>query len=142
MLRALKNQKGFTFIESILTTLVLSIGLWGTMALFQNATSNVSTSNWQVIATQLANEKLENIIADKKFQGYNTIDSTNYPNETLSAPYQGLQRNVTITEVSPADFSTPEPYSGYKLITVEVVWSQEVGSLGSVNVSTLLTNYT
>lgn len=142
MLRLLKNQKGFTFIESILTTLVLSMGLWGTMALFQNATSHVSTSNWQVIATQLANEKLENIIADKKFQGYNIIDSTNYPNETLNAPYQGVQRNVTIVEVSPADFSTPEPNSGYKLVTVEVVWSQEVGSLGSINVSTLLTNYT
>ncbi|MDO8518977.1 MAG: prepilin-type N-terminal cleavage/methylation domain-containing protein [Deltaproteobacteria bacterium] len=136
----LKNKKGFSLIEAILTITLLSLGLAGGLTLFQNSTDNSLMKDNRVIASQLASEKLESIILDKTFQGYDFIDETNYPDEDLADPFDAFSRSVIIEEVQAADLTTPEVGSGYKRIDVQVTWGVE--GYQTITVSTVLTDYT
>lgn len=133
------NEGGFTFIEAILTVVLLSFGLVGGLVLFQNSTDNSLTKDYKVIASELANEKIESIILDKKYQGYNYIVSANYPFETLPAPYSLFTRSVTITEVQSDDLTTPQAGSGFKRVDVRVTWGAE--AYQTIIVTTLVTSY-
>jgi Tfp pilus assembly protein PilV len=120
--KKIKNQKGFTIIETVLTTVLLSVGLLGSMQLFFSANTSSLENNFRVTASQLANEKIETIIADKTFRGYDYLVNSNYPFETMSTPDTGFTRQVDIMEVSPTDLSTVETGSGYKKVGVIVRW--------------------
>jgi Tfp pilus assembly protein PilV len=138
----LTNSRGFTFIEAILTTTLLSIGLWGGIAMMHNATNHSINNDYRLMGIQLANEKIELIIADKAFKGYDWIAEGNYPDEDLSEPYSGFSRTVSITEVSPSDLDdveNPVEGSGYKRVDVEVIWGGQ--SHEQITVSTVLTDY-
>lgn len=135
----LKNEAGFTFLEIILTTTLLAVGFAGGFALLQNTTNNSLENDMRVIASQLASEKIETIIADKTFKTYDWILPANYPVENLNAPYSGFTRTIDILEVDPADLATAQPGSGYKKVDVVVSW----GALPSqaIRVTTLVTDY-
>lgn len=135
--KRLKNSKGFTVLENILTVVVLSIGLMGSMVVMQNAALNTVNGDMNTIATQSANEKLEMIMADKTFQGYDFVTSDNYDSEVLQT--YGMSRSVSVTEVSVDDLTTPEENSGLKKVEVSVSWGEE--SYQVVNVSTLVSDY-
>src|SRR3990167_6581319 len=92
MLQRLHNQKGFSFIEAILTTALMSWALWGILTVFYSASNSSLEGDYRVVASQLASEKMEEVIADKSFQGYSTITEANYPDETLADPYNGFAR--------------------------------------------------
>lgn len=139
MLGKMANQRGFTLIETILTIVLLSFGLIGGLTLFRNSTENSLTKDYRVIASQLASEKIESILLDKEFQGYDTITEANYPDENLADPYGEFSRSVTIQEVDPDDMTTPSAGSGYKRIDVDVTWGAE--GYQTITVSTLVTDY-
>ena len=137
--RTLKNQKGFSLMESILTTVVLAFGFMGGMTVLENATANTLQTDFMTISTEYANEKLESIMADKEFIGFNEITEDNYPAEVLDDAYS-LNRSVTVTEVSSSDLETPQSGSGLKKVEVTVSWGS--GSTNeSSTVSTLVANY-
>ena len=135
----LKNQRGFSLIEAVLTITLLAIGFAGGLALFTNSTDNSLLKDYRVIASQLASEKLELIILDKTFQGYDYVDAVNYPDEDLADPYDNFTRTVTVEEVQSADLTTPEANSGYKRVDVQVTWGAE--TYQTITVSTVLTEY-
>lgn len=137
--KTLSNQKGFTFIEAILTSVLLSMGLMGGFAMMENATAHSLNNDFLVMGSQLANEKIEEIIADKTFQGYSVVTDAVYPDESLLAPYSGFSRSVSVQEVSSTDLTTPEAGSGYKRVDVTVSWGSAPGE--QVEVSTMLSNY-
>lgn len=143
MLRKIKNQMGMALLESILATTLLSIGLTGGLFLMQNATRTSITTDYNIIASQFANEKLESIIADKALTAskYAGIVNTNYPNESIT--YGGItgafSRKVAITEVNPSDLTTTQAGSGVKKVDVTVEWN--IGSTQKILVSTLVTDY-
>lgn len=139
MRSGLNNERGFTLIEAILTVVLLSFGLVGGLTLFKNATDNSLTKNDEVIAGELAGEKLESILLDKKIQGYGFVLQANYPNEQMAAPYQEFTRSVTIQEVQAADLTTPQVGSGYKKIDVHVTWGAQ--NYQTITVSTVVSNY-
>lgn len=138
-LKRLKDQKGFTIIEAIMSMMVLSIGLWGTMAIFQNVTQHSLSNDFKIIASQLATEQLENIISDKTFTGYDTVTDNEYTAQSLPAPYSSYKKNVIISEVDPQDMKTILPGSGYKRVDVTVSWGPN--TYEAVSVSTVLANY-
>lgn len=137
--RLLKSQKGFTFLEAILTTTLLSFGFWGGYAIFQNAIHHTVAQDFRLIATELASEKIELITADRTFQGFYSITTANYPAETLQGDFSGFTRSVQITEVNPANFTSPQSGSGYKRIDVLVNWGNAANE--SVIISTVLSDY-
>ncbi|MBX7149266.1 prepilin-type N-terminal cleavage/methylation domain-containing protein [bacterium] len=140
LLKKLHNQKGFTFIEAILTAVLLAVGLTGGYAMMQNSIDHSLDNDHLVIGSQLANEKLQMIIADKTFVGYSSITQNNYQQETLSGSYRGFTRSTSVTEVSSSDLSTPQAGSGYKKVEVTVRWGNDTGQ--QVKVSTMLANHT
>jgi Tfp pilus assembly protein PilV len=133
----IKNQKGFSMLEGVFTTMLLAVGLVGGMAVMQNATATTLNGDMNSTAVQLANEKIEEIMGDNEFQGYDNITDENYDAETLSAPYQGFSRSVNVTEVDSDDLTTEEVGSGLKKVDVTVSW----GSDDSVMVTTIVADY-
>jgi len=136
--KRIKNQKGFTLIETILTSIIIGVGLMGGMVVMQNATANTVNNDLSTIATQLANQKIEQMIADSKFIGYETLISDNYPNEVVTDIYNML-RKVIIAEVSSVDLSVVEPGSGLKSVSATVSWGTK--DYQTVTVTTLIADY-
>lgn len=121
-----KNQKGFTLIESVLALSLLSFGLLGIISLFHKNVSRAGDREFLLEATTLAQDKLEILIAAKKYDLYSSITSTNYPStseDLTSIGYPGFSRTTSIQEVSGTDLSTALADSGYKKITVTVSWT-------------------
>lgn len=153
------NQIGSTLLEATLAISLLAIGLTGGIFLMQNATRTSVNSDFSVTASEYANEKLEQILADKALHvdgtgandGYSYIDTFNGTSETVEfgddgTTAEGIEnfftRQVTITEVSATDLSTPEAGSGLKKVDVTMSWTN-VGATGagSLKVSTLMAEY-
>lgn len=139
MKKRMNNQKGFTLVESVMAMVVLSIGLWGGLATFTNATASSINSDSQVLGSQLAAQALEEVFIDKNENGYNSIVSENYPSATLSAPYTAYTKSVAINEVDPADMQTSQAGSGYKRVDVTITWGDAYAE--NVTVSTVFSNY-
>lgn len=133
----LKNRRGFTLIESVLVLSLISFGLLGILTLFQKNISRSGDREFLLEATTLAQDKMETLIAAKKYNLYASITSANYPatpEDLTSVGFAGFSRTTTIQEVSNTDFTTAQVDSGYKKITVTVSWTG-----GSVTLTTLFT---
>lgn len=133
----IKNQKGFSLLEEIFSTMILAVGLVGGMVVMHNATATTMNGDMNSMAIQLANYKLDEIMGDKEFQGYALVTDENYQSEDLSAPYQGFSRSVDVTEVNSDDLSTAEQGSGLKKVDVTVSW----GNDESVTVTSMVVDY-
>ena len=105
----------------------------------KNASINSVDSDYTTIATNLANEKIEEILAIKSMQeeGFEYIDEANFSSETLSGVFAPFTRTVSVVEVSASDLSTEEEDSGLKKVTVTVTWDNNK----TVSLITLLANY-
>lgn len=137
IIKKLKNQKGFTLVESIMTTVLLGVGLLGGMMVMQNSVLHTVKGDMSTIATQLASEKVESILADKAFNSYEYLDSDNYDTEQLDT--YNMTRWVSIVEVSGEDLETPSEGSGMKKVDVTVAWGDT--SAEQVVVTTLISSY-
>ena len=135
----LLDCRGFTLIEAVLTTVLLGLGLGGSLTLLQTATVSSLENDTRITASQLAHEKIETIIAEKTFRGYAWADNANYPAEILNPPYSSYSRATNITEVDPADLTTPQAGSGIKRVDVTVTWGLE--NFQSITVSTVVGDY-
>lgn len=136
MFGRLKSQNGFSVLENILSTVILGVGLMGGMLSMQNATINTMSADMSSLATNLANEKVEMILADNQFKGFDTILDENYDTEILSGNFAGFTRQVSIIEVDSDDLETPTANSGLKRVDVIVSWGGS--SVHNIKVSTLL----
>ncbi len=145
MLKKLRNKKGVTLIEAVFTVAIIGAGLLGVLYAYLGGARSSLLANQTVVAANLAQEKLEEIIADRSSQGYAATILTNYSDGQLSGDFSAYTRNVTILEVDPDDddssddFLDPLPGSGYARITVVVSWS---GGAEQVNMETLIAEYT
>lgn len=129
-----QGGRGFTLIETILTLLIIGIGLFGIMALFQNVSSQMYHADLQVIAADFAHQKAEQLIAQKAFNGYNSIVSQ--PNEALTSGPHTFTRLTTVEFINPSTMALSGVDTGYKRVTVQVTWT---GSPG-ITLTTLVTN--
>ena len=114
------NERGFTFIELTLAIVIISSALFGLLTLFQNVVTFGNDSEEYLVSSVLAQERLEEIVADKTNRGYNYIVNNNYPQENLAVPFAGYIRTTTITEVRENDLITAQNNSGYKRVVVSV----------------------
>ncbi|MFA5187263.1 MAG: hypothetical protein WC551_12365 [Patescibacteria group bacterium] len=138
-MKFMRQSTGVTLIELVLTIVVISFGLIGVMILFENATRGVMQADLNVMATNLAHEKLEQIILDKWRDGYASVIDTGYPDENFQDEFSIFTRSTDIVEVSGSDLATQEADSGYKRVDVTVLWGG--GSLQRISLSTLLASY-
>ncbi len=121
MFKRIKNNKGLSLVETILTVIIVTVALLSGLSTFQTGVSASVKLERSSIASHLANEKIETIMADKEFLGYSyASDDSNYPTEEL---LEGYTRDVYITEVDSTDLSTPQPGSGINKVDVVVSWA-------------------
>jgi prepilin-type N-terminal cleavage/methylation domain-containing protein len=134
------NQRGFTLIEVIITIVLLAIITSGLMAMFTTFARNNGDPSVIIQATELAQEKMEQIIGDKNFPtvGFNNVTNGRYGAENPVAGFTGFNRSVNIIYVNTGALNTtvsPGP-TNYKNVTVTVS-----SKAGSVTTSTLIGSY-
>jgi len=118
-----KNQAGFTLVETILALVVLGVALVPLINLFAHAGERDPLPQ-EVVAAGLAAAKMEEALANRALQGWGTftasptnyaaVDSTNFP---------GYQWKVEVVKVSQNDFNQvlgAGSNTRYKRVTVWV----------------------
>lgn len=133
------RRRGFTLVETIAAIVILSVAvpgmLWALREAHRKRISpvNISKARW------LATEKLEDIIADRHSttRGYGYVVNSNYPAEVSVTGFTQFGRTVAITETGA---SLSGAGTGYKTVTVTVLWNEESSSR-SMAISTVLTDY-
>ncbi len=135
MLQRMNNQCGSSLIDVVLTTLVLGTALFGGILAMQTVTAHSVNGDLNSIAVQFANEKIEAIMADAEYKGYEAVVDANYSSENIPDHYN-MTRSVGIVEVSESDLSTPAAGSGLKKIDVTVTWG--VGEYQTVTLTTMV----
>lgn len=137
----MKNKmKGFTIIELVLAIVIISVGLFGMMALFNNVTRGVMEGDMNIIATFLGREKLEQLVADKVYRGYAYIINSNYTtNENLTVGSYNFNRQFSIYEVSKTDLITALAGSGFKRIDMTIKWGEDANQ--RITMPTVLASY-
>ncbi len=104
-----KNSNGHTLIELILVIVFLSVAILSTMNMMTGSLVGSINIELMSTATNLANEKMEMVFADKKSKGYGYVVSNNYQDEVNVNGLNGFSRFVTVTV-----------YSTYKQVVVKV----------------------
>lgn len=136
----IRRRGGFTIIETVIAIVVLTVAippmLWAIHEAHHHRANAVLTSR----ARWLAQEKLEDVIADRysTSRGYEFLQEYNYPPEDPAPGFAGFARLVTIAETGP-DLTTPG--DGYKVVTARVTWDDSSGASRTLSISTVLTEF-
>ena len=119
-----RTRRGFTLIELVFLIVVLFGSIVAFLSVSGEAGERVADNNDKAKAVQLAQEKMELIISDRRNpdRDYSYITSGAYSAETLTAPFVGFSRSVTVSDAS-SDAACPSATLGCKLIVVTVTKS-------------------
>lgn len=112
------NHNGFTLIEVLISMVLLTVGLLGTVALLTGIMRGNTYSNRLTTATTLAQDKLEEVrrLGYSNTASSDTTDTEDY-NAISGFP---LYKRVTLTD-------TDSPAVNMKRITVTVYWDSGGG---------------
>ena len=112
------NEKGVTFIEIMISALILSISIGGMLTTFVMGRVSVAKAKHRIEAFNLIQEKME-IIRDTSYSSIVTElpASVTIDNAGTTATTDDLigQRSVNVNEVVA---------SGYKEVTVTIIWTE------------------
>ena len=114
--RLLSDDSGISFIDLMLSLVVLTIGVLAMMDLQVIATRSNASSNGTVIAISLAEEKMETI-KNTTFTGI-----VSQPSTTWTDPVTKIIYTTTAT------VTNNQPISGVKKVDVTVTWSDKAGN--------------
>jgi type IV pilus assembly protein PilV len=120
--------RGFTLIEVLVTTLILTIGLLGTLGLATGIIRGNFFSKNITSATAIAQTQLEAV----QNKGYVNATTTNFPAAAVSVSMGSVSfsRTTTITNDSPS--------SNMKTVSVMVTWNETNNAARSVSLQTIL----
>ena len=142
------RNKGFNLIEGVLSILIIGVGLIGVLYVFSGSTRSSLNADQVAVSQNLAEEKLETIIADKAHSGYgtiiNNINSGIYNDGPIFNIYTRTATRTFINVPATPDGNSTDDFSsvsgsdtGYALVTVTVTFNN---GNDSVVVKTLLSN--
>lgn len=112
-----KKNDGFTMIELIIAIFILAVGILAVLTMFPLGLQVVQSSKMTTIATQLGQEKIEEVIS----KSYINISSE--PKQQLPSPFGMYSRETEATCFDTnKDISPDCPDTGIKKIKVTVSW--------------------
>lgn len=98
------GQAGFTLIELVLVIVMITVASVPLFSLFTQATSSLLSNEDLQAAVQLAQEKAEGVLAQRRNQGFASIATGTTPEAGV---YNGFNRTTVITRPSPAPAGCP-----------------------------------
>ncbi|MBY0263724.1 MAG: type II secretion system GspH family protein [Phycisphaerales bacterium] len=135
-------RPGFTLVEAVCAIVIISIALPGMFWAMRDAQTKRADPVLANRARLLAQERLEDIIADRhsSTRGYAYVVSGNYASEAAVTGFSNMARSVAITE-SGANLVGGSG-TGYKTVAVTVTFRDGRNTLRTLTLSTVLTDYT
>ena len=125
------RQSGFSLMELIMVLIFTSILAGGMAHLFGETIDQIAVSEERVVATQLAQERMEQVLAERRADGYGTFSTAS---DSVLLAGKSYDRTVTVTPltggVCPTGMSCKE-------VLVEVVLSGAVRA----DITQLLVDY-
>ncbi len=118
------TRRAATIIEIVAAIVILSIALPPLISSFADAALQSIHPSQAVVASFLATERMEEMIARRyrADDGYAALTTANYPAETPVTGFSGYNRSVTVSFVD--DQLAPQGGDvGYKLVRVTVEWN-------------------
>ena len=127
-LTTVSKERGFTLIEVLVTALILTTGLLGTLGLATGVIRGNFFSKNLTSATAIAQTQLEAV----QNRGYVNATTANFPAAavTVSMGNVNFARTTTITNDSPS--------ANTKTISVTVSWAESNNAARSVSLQTIL----
>ena len=127
-LTATDEMRGFTLIEVLVTALILTIGLLGTLGLATGIIRGNFFSKNITSATAIAQTQLEAV----QNKGYANATTANFPTAaaTITMGSVSFSRTTTITNDSPS--------TNMKTVSVTVAWNETNNAARSVSLQTIL----
>jgi type IV pilus assembly protein PilV len=127
-LTIVSKQRAFTLIEVLVTALILTTGLLGTLGLATGVIRGNFFSRNLTSATAIAKTQLEAV----QNRGYVNATTTNFPAAaaTVNMGNVNFTRTTTITNDSPT--------ANMKTISVTVSWAESNNAARSVSLQTIL----
>jgi Tfp pilus assembly protein PilV len=126
MFKLVKNENGFTLLEVLGAVTLLAVSLIPIMLIFYSGTFNTTATTYRNIATDFAQQKMEDI----RNMSYDNITAANLPSDNPSSGNRSFTRTVTIV-LSPTGFN-----SDMKQITVTVSWVDGSGITRNISITT------
>lgn len=114
-------RRSTTIIETVAAIVILSVALPSLMSAYAEASHQSIKPYQQSIASMLAVERMEEIIA-RRFRGtdgYDAVTTTNFPSESPVSGFPAFDRSVSVLLVD-SSLGVVGSDQGYKLVTVEV----------------------
>jgi len=124
-------MKGVTIIEILIAVFILVVGILGVLSMFPIGTKFTTFSKMASVATQLAQEKTEEIIS----QSYDNISSSVEDYGKISG-FEAYKRISEVNYYDPESSNTTTTDTGIKKITVTVFWHSPLWGEKSINLIT------
>lgn len=133
-------RRGFTLIEAIIALVIMSIALPAMLWAIRDSVRRRADPVLLSRARWLASERLEDVIADRHSpaRGYSYVVTGNYSAEAPVSGFTGMNRSVSISETAPGGGAG----TGWKTATVTVSYTDGQGVSRSLQLATVLTDYT
>ena len=128
-MRLIRKEDGFTLVEIILAIIIISIGVLGLVSAISFTTGKSINAEVVSTAKELAQERMEELLAKKRDTGYATTPDLDIGTTTtaLPGPFTGYTRIVEVCNVDGSlgnpDCTLPDNGSGFKKITVSINYS-------------------
>jgi len=90
-------QSGFTLIELIMVIIIVALAAVPILGQFTRVAGSTLIDEALQTAAQLAQERAEGILAQRRAQGYAAV-ATGTTNDVLTGNYSGYSRSVTVTQ--------------------------------------------
>ena len=130
------RKRAFSLIEVMLVMIILSIGLTTLILVLRHSVMQSTNTHFFTIANWLCQEKIEEILSDRRDNGFGYILERNYPDEE---PFLTYTRTTEIYYVNLNDLNREQRRAtAYKRIKVTVSGG---GSSTPLEMVSLVTNY-
>ena len=129
----MRQGKGFTLVELVMSIIIIAICAIPTALMFQQAAGKSFITRVTTVATALAEEKMEETLG-LGFSGVTDSGPT-----AFSSPFSDYSYQVTVYYVQAADLNTSvsPTVTAYKNVEVRISHS----AVGTVSLMSLLTSY-